>query len=51
MQLLTVHREHTLEVNIVLIKERKSKSSNTWYGCFSQRILYRNAEDLFVVEI
>lgn len=44
-------REQTLEVNVVLIKERKSKSSNTWYSYFSQKILYWNAEDLFVVEI
>lgn len=38
--LLTVHREQMLEVNGALVKERKSKSFNTWNGYFSQRILY-----------
>lgn len=33
-------REQMLEVNGALVKERKSKSSNTWNGYFSQRILY-----------
>lgn len=44
-------REQMLEVNGALVKERKSKSPNTWYGYFSQRILYRNAQGLIVVEI
>lgn len=44
-------REQMLEVNGALVKERKSKSSNTWNGYFSQRILYRNTQNLVVVEI
>lgn len=44
-------REQMLEVNGALVKERKSKSSNTWNGYFSQRILYQNARGLIVVEI
>lgn len=33
-------REQMLEVNGALVKGRKSKSSNTWNGHFSQTILY-----------
>lgn len=40
-----------LEVNGALVKKRKSKSPNTCYGYFRQRILYRNAQGLIVVEI